>query len=665
MELKLLGEIIHTLKKPEPFETAKWYGISDAIRIIENRIQELTNKGKYRLSNTITVEINKTYTSLQVFKTGTMTGTKDILLTISKSSNMKDIEQKRIKLADLVPASFNNREHYSDAELKDLTASVKAKGIQASLIVRPHPSKPGKYEIIGGFRRHKAGTAAGVVDAPCNVKEMTDDEAYEIMIIDNLHREDIHPLDEANSFTRMSDKHTAEQIAGMIHKSKSYVLKRMKLSDLVPDAQRMFYEGKMTYVQAIQIARLTRADQERVLRDCMATRHLDGGRTEKYLQSEQEIRSYISDKISLELGTSPFDLEDATLVVTAGACSICPKRTRNQPDLFDTATKTDRCMDPSCYKSKVNAHVNAAVKKHEGKHDQVLRGSIVSWQKDSVQIGGASVPTVSKKDVPDAIPVVLSGVKYGGAQDKKRLGVTVYVSPDFKKPAEKADKATKQNTKAQELQKAADLKCSAFREYLFLKIFAKITFKATSKYMIFEFPECLYERFLNDMDGYNDLDNWKGIVAFAFGLQGFTKELRKLKGESGDWGDLYVDSKHEKPLYKEMYKLPVSNSYALVLAAAEAMGDEDVTKSTDLWKLATALRLDPDGLKKTFSKEYDLEQGDKDDAKQKPGLKASAIKGKGKGLAALLTDAKKSVAEKKVVLTGNGRIVKKKAAAAK
>lgn len=643
MELKLMGYIRHTVRNPEPFETASWYGISDMITIIQNQIRELSAQGRYRLSNTITVEPDKTYTSIQVIKTGIVTGEKDILLTISKPLKMKDIQQMRIKLVNLVPATFNNREHYSDAELRDLTASIKQHGIQASLNVRPHPTLPGKYEIIGGFRRHKAGTAAGVEDAPCNVKEMTDDEAYQLMLIDNLHREDIHPLDEGNSFKKLAEKHTAEEIAGMIHKSKSYVLKRMKLADLILAAQKMFYEDKMTYVQAIQIARLTVPDQEKLLKNCIRSRYMDGGREEKYLAPEQEIRNWIQDNVALDLKNAPFDLADATLLIKAGSCDVCPKRTRNQGDLFDNATKNDRCMDPGCFGMKKQAHIALQVNKLEQKFETVLVGEKAAYN-NSIKIGDKQVPIIKKGAVEGAIPVVVKAIQYGGVDAQKTLGQTVYVAPDYKNPA-KSPSQNKQNAKdkrEQELRKAVYEKCVAFREQLFFKIFDKLTkVMPSGKVTEATLPDWAFQELFDAMCDYGSIgdDDNKGILAYAFKLAGMGPET-----EVKDWNTQFDDIKDgEKKLQVLMRKLPVSNLVMISLSASEATNTGDVTKITGIHQIATHLRLDPDGLKKAFSKSYDNDLRAKQlKAEGEKKLKELAKKKpKGKGLAALLPDAKK------------------------
>jgi ParB/RepB/Spo0J family partition protein len=107
-----------------------------------------------------------------------------------------------IPLSRLFPAPWNARKTFDETALADLTASIQAKGINVPLIVRPikHKGKDsGDFEIVAGERRSRAAQLAARSDAPCIVRDLSDDEARELGMVDNLQREDLAPLDEAKT----------------------------------------------------------------------------------------------------------------------------------------------------------------------------------------------------------------------------------------------------------------------------------------------------------------------------------------------------------------------------------------------------------------------------------------------------------------------------------
>src|SRR6266581_5500292 len=120
-------------------------------------------------------------------------------------------EFKSIKLEDLRENTLNPRRHYDPHALEELTASITAKGVLQPLVVRrvgnggaerpvhgavSHTEAPEQYEVVAGSRRLRAAKAAGMAEIPCVVRVLTDQEVLEVMVIENLQREDVHPLEE-------------------------------------------------------------------------------------------------------------------------------------------------------------------------------------------------------------------------------------------------------------------------------------------------------------------------------------------------------------------------------------------------------------------------------------------------------------------------------------
>lgn len=165
------------------------------------------------------------------------------------------------------PSTINIRKLIKPEAYASLLASVKAKGVLTPLLVRP---QGGDFEIAAGHTRHKAATDAGLDKVPVLVREMNDEDFLDLVIIDNLQRNDVHPLDEARGYAAMQKAgKTPEQIAARVSKPVAYVYRRLKLTKLIPDAQRHLERGGITVSHGELLARLTPAQQASALEECI------------------------------------------------------------------------------------------------------------------------------------------------------------------------------------------------------------------------------------------------------------------------------------------------------------------------------------------------------------------------------------------------------------
>jgi len=169
-----------------------------------------------------------------------------------------------LQLRKLHEAKLNPRKHFDAEALKELAASITAKGVLTPLLVRPNAAG---FEIAAGHRRYRAAKLAGVDEVPAIVREMTDTEFLEVLTIENLQREDVHPLEEAEGYRLLLDKGGCDvaRISERVGKSVKYVYDRMKLLSLTKDAQQLFLEDKITAGHAILLARLKPDDQKRAI----------------------------------------------------------------------------------------------------------------------------------------------------------------------------------------------------------------------------------------------------------------------------------------------------------------------------------------------------------------------------------------------------------------
>ena len=190
---------------------------------------------------------------------------------------------KTVAVADLEPSPFQPRHTFDADALRDLVESVKTKGVIQPLIVRM--GKAGQYEIIGGERRWRAAQQAGLREVPVLVKDFSDKEAMEVALIENLQRQDLNALEEAEGYRRLMEEfsNTQEELAQAVGKSRSHVANTMRLLGLPQPVKKMLETGKLTSGHARAL--LTAKDPE-ALAQTVVARGLNVRQTEKLAQED-------------------------------------------------------------------------------------------------------------------------------------------------------------------------------------------------------------------------------------------------------------------------------------------------------------------------------------------------------------------------------------------
>ncbi len=286
----------------------------------------------------------------------------------------KNNQVLEVVLIDQIDVSKTNpRKSFDVKALDELTQSIKEHGILQPVLVRPVNSSSHEpweqFELVCGERRYRAAKLAGLEEIPVNIRVLTDDEAFELQIIENLERKDVHPLDEADAFKKMLDsgKYTIADIAGKMAKPESFIVQRLKLVDLIDAVRDDFIAGHLGIGHAILIARCDEFQQLDIHKNAQphnGNNPIDYG-TIHELKETIEHESYL-------LSEAKFDLSDAKLT-EACACDICPKRSGANPLLFEDMQE-DRCFDVPCFDSKSDAFVEKEVARiiSEGKNIPIL-----------------------------------------------------------------------------------------------------------------------------------------------------------------------------------------------------------------------------------------------------------------------------------------------------
>jgi len=270
---------------------------------------------------------------------------------------------------------WNHRKKFTG--LDELAASIKEKGLIAPITVRECAGAT-DYELVVGERRWRASKLAGLPTIPAIVRKLSDKEVLEIQLIENVQRVDVHPLEEADGYQELIDKHgyDVDAVAAKTGKSKAYVYARLKLCDLAPVPRKAFLADELNPSVALLIARIPdpklqaqatnevlgragyREYRESGIPEDRELRFLnDEGKQEqeRLPLSVREAQLHVQAMYMLRLANAPFDTADATLVAKAGACATCPKRTGNQRELFSDVRSADVCTDPTCFDGKKKA----------------------------------------------------------------------------------------------------------------------------------------------------------------------------------------------------------------------------------------------------------------------------------------------------------------------
>src|ERR1700739_3585627 len=295
-----------------------------------------------------------------------------------------------IPLAKIRESRTNPRRIFDQSKLTELAENIRQHGVLQPVLVRPLPEgEAGTYELVAGARRFRASKIAKRESIPATVRELTDAQALELQVIENVQRVDVHPLDEAQGYAALiqlqPNTYTVESIASRVGRSPAYVSGRLRLIQLIPEAKQAFYEDKLAVAHAFEVARLQPNDQPRALQECFP-HHRNAGAIFKDKRAEavtvRELRGWIAREIHLDLTNAPFDPQDEKLLPSAGACSRCPKQTGSNPLLFpEIPRRASICTDRECYRAKVETLVQIQVKPLEEKGEKPLRVSQApAWQ---------------------------------------------------------------------------------------------------------------------------------------------------------------------------------------------------------------------------------------------------------------------------------------------
>lgn len=288
---------------------------------------------------------------------------------------MELIGKKVVTYKELLGWGKNPRTARPDPHFKELVASIQEKGIITPLLCRTgpdgHRADGGLLEVINGGRRLAAAQALKLDQVPVEIYSLTDQEALEINLAEQIQHEELSPLEEARAlarFTGAGAKPDFKALGQKIGKSAGYVRIRLALLRLTPEAQKIFETNRMPLSVAVNALTIDPEDQEDYLEEVLSYREDNAG-----MWNDHRRRELWNDHRRRELGKAAFDLKMKSKKVGGSdtgsprSCPDCPFRyTGKQPDLFAEIKDfkgDDLCLDPGCFDQRTELHFRAQLEK--------------------------------------------------------------------------------------------------------------------------------------------------------------------------------------------------------------------------------------------------------------------------------------------------------------
>lgn len=190
---------------------------------------------------------------------------------------------RAIPIAALSPGPGQPRRHFDEDALEALAQSIRERGMLQPIIARRLVDAPGRYEIVAGERRWRAAQRAGLAEAPVIVKDMSDRDALEVALIENVQREDLNPVEEASGYQKLVDAfgYTQEDLAKAVGKSRPHVANMLRLLSAPDSVRENLERGKLT---AGHVRALLMSPEAERLASVVIARGLNVRQTERLVQ---------------------------------------------------------------------------------------------------------------------------------------------------------------------------------------------------------------------------------------------------------------------------------------------------------------------------------------------------------------------------------------------
>lgn len=206
----------------------------------------------------------------------------------AESASPQEVKPNTLPIAEIEPDKNQPRKHFAPESLSELTASISQHGVLQPITVRPNPA--GGYQIIAGERRWRAASGAGLTEIPAIVKDLSDSEAMEIALIENLQREDLDPVEEAFGYKQLIERCnlTQEQAAARLAKSRPAVTNALRLLNLPEPVLTLLSKKQISTGHAKALLSLSDPAQQKQVADLIVRQNLNVRQTEALCKKAQK-----------------------------------------------------------------------------------------------------------------------------------------------------------------------------------------------------------------------------------------------------------------------------------------------------------------------------------------------------------------------------------------
>ena len=182
----------------------------------------------------------------------TLLGDSGIVAAANQTGPPDQREYQQIPLEWINVGPWQPRRKFDRERLEELACSIREKGIVQAILLRPEPNQPGRFQLVAGERRWRAAQLAQLHEIPSVIRDLSDAECYEIALIENIQRQDLSVIDEAQGYANLLEfnRYTQDQLSKIIGKSRSHIANLLRLLGLPETVQALLRDGELTMGQA-------------------------------------------------------------------------------------------------------------------------------------------------------------------------------------------------------------------------------------------------------------------------------------------------------------------------------------------------------------------------------------------------------------------------------
>lgn len=342
----------------------------------------------------------------------------------------KTINYQFINPYDIIPFA-NSRKSIAKGSMKELADSFKVLGQQQAILVRHNPHKKDGFTLIYGHRRLEAALSLSTKEKPylvkAEIREVDDNDVFELQGIENLQRVDLPPLDEAALFQQLLGKkdYTTKILSDKIGKSEIYIIKRISLNKLIKPIQEALQKEEITLSHALILAKYVPVVQESYFKAIFSEYNFEK-LTANYKRTTpltpKQLLKLIEEKTDYNLTKAIFNIKDPTLLKGVPSCVECPKNSTNDIGLFE-GIKKNVCTDFSCRTLKEAAHLSNLSSRNNKAvfiESDYYSNTRIKGLKDVLKHD--SYKDSKEKGCPDTEPAIIAA-----ANKEESLGKMVYI----------------------------------------------------------------------------------------------------------------------------------------------------------------------------------------------------------------------------------------------